>query len=133
MNKVPRTKTTKRKSIEFDINPMAKPRMTRSDKWKQRDVVIRYFQWKDSIEKTAKKEKFELPNEYEVTFFVQMPKSWSEKKRRKMKHQPHVSRPDLDNLLKALNDSLCEEDSQIWKVKAEKVWSIRGSIIIKYE
>jgi len=31
----------------YNINPVPKPRMTQSDKWKKRPPVLRYFAFKD--------------------------------------------------------------------------------------
>ncbi len=33
----------------FNITPMGKPRMTRADKWKQREVVMRYRAFCDEV------------------------------------------------------------------------------------
>jgi len=60
-----------------------------------------------------------------------MPKSWSKKKKEEMYCQPHKQRPDLDNLIKALQDCLCEEDSHIHTyLDVSKVWGKDGAIII---
>jgi len=38
---------------------------------------------------------------------------------------------DLDNLVKAFQDSLLGEDSEIWRYKEiSKIWSYRGGILI---
>jgi Holliday junction resolvase RusA-like endonuclease len=63
-----------------------------------------------------------------------MPKSWSKKKRERMDGQPHRQRPDLSNLIKALEDSLYEDDSKIWQYRGlEKRWGETGQIIIQIE
>lgn len=120
------------KTIEFNITPFAKPRMTRADRWKKRPVVLNYFKWKEEMQWIAKSNKFKLPSKYEAIFYMPMPKSWGDKKRKEMKHKPHQQRPDKDNLEKALNDALCEEDSHIWDSRTKKIWSVRPSIVIKY-
>jgi len=33
----------------FNVTPIGKPRMTQSDRWKKRDCVVRYFNFKDEI------------------------------------------------------------------------------------
>lgn len=59
-------------------------------------------------------------------FGIPMPASWSAKKRGLMRGKPHEQRPDIDNLAKAFMDALCEDDSYIWRLYAEKLWSDEG-------
>ena len=63
-----------------------------------------------------------------VIFHLPMPPSWSKAKRAKMDGMPHKQKPDIDNLFKALADSIYDDDCQIWKISAEKRWSIIGQI-----
>lgn len=48
-----------------------------------------------------------------ITFFIPVPKSWSQKKKKLYHGTLHQSKPDLDNLLKAMTDSLLSEDKII--------------------
>jgi len=41
-----------------------------------------------------------------------------------------MQRPDLSNLLKALEDAIYQEDSVIYNVYIEKRWGPEGKIII---
>lgn len=99
--------------------------MTRSDKWKKRPVVLKYWEWKSSLQNYGIN--FDS-GQVDVIFFVPMPKSWTIKKKKKMNGKPHQSRPDIDNFLKALFDAVCDEDSHIHTVCAKKVWSDKGMI-----
>lgn len=75
--------------------------------------------------------KMEVKNGSSIVFILPMPKSWSEKKKEQMNNEPHLQRPDLDNLLKALLDALMKEDSVIWKLgMLEKRWGDIGLITI---
>lgn len=103
----------------YNILPVPAPRMTRSDKWNQRPCVMAYRHFRD----TVREQGVVLPIPYKVTFHLPMPSSWSEKKKRAMEGQPHQSKPDKDNLEKALLDALYENDSHIWSGWAEKRWS----------
>lgn len=114
--------------ITIPLPPHPKPRMTRADKWKKRPVVVSYRQWCDSLRLLMSEP---LPPAYEVTFHIPMPPSWSKKKKAAMLGQPHQQRPDIDNLLKALQDALCDEDSHFWQIHATKLWAEEGAISIR--
>ena len=61
-----------------------------------------------------------------------MPKSWSRKKREQLDGQPHLQKPDLDNLAKALLDAFYRDrdDAHVWRFSAiEKRWAEEGCII----
>lgn len=109
----------------ISIIPVAKPRMVKSDKWKQRPVVMKYWAFKDEL---RLKFKGKLSDQFKVTFTIPMPKSWSKKKKKEMVLSPHQSRPDLDNFVKALNDCLAKEDSHIHTIHARKIWGYDGEI-----
>lgn len=111
----------------FDINPVPKPRQTRSAHWKKTPSDERYYTFKDAIRFS----KVVVPEcGCHVLFVLRMPKSWSQKKKDKMRHQPHQSRPDVDNLTKALFDAIFKEDAHIWDCRATKVWGDSGKIIL---
>lgn len=111
----------------YNIVPVPKPRMTQSDKWKKRDCVLRYRDFCDKCRSC----KIQLKNNSQsILFVLPMPKSWSKKKREKMKGKPHTSRPDLDNLEKALSDAILKEDSMRWDGRATKIWGNTGTIIL---
>jgi Holliday junction resolvase RusA-like endonuclease len=116
--------------IEFFIDPMGKPRMTQRDKWKQRPCVLRYRKFCDMTREALQAFKFDLPNAFSIRFTIEMPASWSAKKRAAMLGAPHQSRPDLDNMIKAVCDAAKKEDSTVYRVHAEKIWGKAGSIKI---
>jgi Holliday junction resolvase RusA-like endonuclease len=116
--------------MEFKIDPVPKPRMTGSDRWKKRTVTTQYWNFKDKLVLLAKKKKFNLPEKYRVEFFIKMPDSWSLKKKLKYAGAPHKQRPDLDNLVKSIQDCLLSEDSKVWYTEASKIWWEEGRIII---
>jgi Holliday junction resolvase RusA-like endonuclease len=62
-----------------------------------------------------------------ITFFMPIPKSTSKKKRLALIGQPHIKRPDLDNLIKYTLDvaqdvHLFTDDSEIATIKAKKIY-----------
>lgn len=114
--------------ITIDITPVAKPRMTRSDKWKKRSCVLKYRLFCDELRSKLK----ELPDSFKIKFVMPMPKSWSEKKRRCMVGLPHASKPDLDNMIKSVCDAMLDDDSCVWGIHAIKIWGEQGQIIIDF-
>jgi Holliday junction resolvase RusA-like endonuclease len=117
--------------MEYLIAPVAKPRMTRGDKWRKipRKPVGKYW----AFCRRCQLLKMELPlSNASVTFIVPMAESWSKKKRKQFDGKPHQPKggPDLDNFLKALGDALYKNDSCIWDVHIRKVWGYEGKIII---
>jgi Holliday junction resolvase RusA-like endonuclease len=117
--------------FKYDGLPIAKPRMVASDRYKRRPTVERYWAFKDKIIISAKQQKFKLGEAYKVTFIMPMPKSMSLKKKALLNGTPHKSRPDLDNMLKSLNDCLMDEDSFVHYVTAIKKWGYEGKIIVE--
>lgn len=102
------------------ITPIPKPRMVRSDRWAKRPAVLRYYTFCDEL---RLKYKEPMPEKVRLVFHIEMPKSWSNKKREAMFLKPHKQRPDIDNLTKAVLDALCEDDSFVWDIHATKVWN----------
>ncbi len=112
----------------YQIKPVPKPRMTQSDKWKKRPAVVKYWSFVDEVQHRC----VELHAGDSIIFTMPMPKSWSAKKKREMVGTPHLFRPDLSNLLKALEDAVHQEDSMLWWYKdIKKVWGVTGTIEVK--
>jgi Holliday junction resolvase RusA-like endonuclease len=78
--------------------------MTKSDRWKQRPSVMRYWAFKDDLHKVIQGN---LEPRFSVVFRVAMPKSWTEKVKVQFDGKPHQVKPDVDNYLKAFMDALC--------------------------
>lgn len=125
----------------FDIIPMGAVRMTQSDKWKidpnhideakrQRKSVTQYFEFKKNLFLQAKQVGYEMGFFIDVVFLIPMPDSWSEKKKNQMNRMPCKVKPDTDNLVKAIKDTLKVNDADVWWEKAEKRWAFKGSILM---
>lgn len=115
----------------YNINPIPKPRMTRSDKWKQRDCVMNYRAFCDQVRAAG----LIVPESgTSIVFYLPMPDSWSKKKKAAMYHTPHQVKPDVDNLLKSLLDACYKNDSHVWNFKElTKLWDYTGQIEINEE
>lgn len=120
-------------SVTITIDSVcAKPRMTQADVWKKRPAVLKYRAFADRCRKVAgSKLKNIRPDHLGLAITIEMPKSWSKKKRAEMLGQPHRSRPDVSNILKAVEDSLWkEEDSMIWSVACTKHWGLTNQTVV---
>lgn len=120
---------------EIHINPNTKPRMTRSDKWKERPCVMQYRSFKDELRKECKRlNLIELkPQLQSLIFYIPMPETWSKKKKLLMEGKPHQQSPDIDNFLKAIFDAMLLQDNYIYSIKGElgKYWAKEGMIILE--
>jgi Holliday junction resolvase RusA-like endonuclease len=121
-------------SIIFEITPIGKPRMVRSDSWKKRPVVLNYWEYKDNLKEQAEKFSYTISEKLEnITFVLPMPDSWSKKKKEQMDGQPHKNKPDLDNIIKGFKDCLCDNDSFVHTYNnIRKVWGYSGKITINH-
>ncbi len=117
----------------FDLTPIGKPRMTRSDKWKQRKCVLEYRAFCDELRRQALGQGFTLPDAFTATCYLPMPPSWSKAKRERMMFSPHQQKPDADNIAKALMDALLKDDSRVYDLRIRKFWSNWGRIEIEID
>ena len=115
--------------IDFLIEalPIAKPRMSRKDKWAPRPCVEHYWGWSDMVKWTAKMHIDEPMTGglwLLAVFSLPIPPSWSKTKAGQANRElalcdklPHIVKPDLKNLVAGLEDSLngiaWHDDSQI--------------------
>lgn len=119
--------------LMWDVTPVPKPRMTQRDKWLKpaRKPVAQYHSYKKCLQAFSLRDKYVVTNPLSLIFVMPMPASWSKKKRLSMIGQPHTDKPDLDNLIKAFKDSLCENDSHIHTYdQMRKVWGTSGVVVI---
>jgi Holliday junction resolvase RusA-like endonuclease len=104
--------------------------MTRRDRWKKRPCVVRYFEYRDQLRAKAIEYGITLPNDFTVTFYMAMPKSWSKKKKAALVGKPCMSKPDLDNVLKGFMDALRTNDASVYAVSASKFWSEQPGVVL---
>lgn len=120
------------KNIIFPFNPVSAPRMTRADAWKKRPCVLKYFEYRNRMQEVIQRGKLELPTNIVVAFGIEMPKSWSDKKKSKMGGTPHRNKPDIDNLIKAFLDSFRGDDAKVSCITATKYWDYQGKTTMYY-
>ena len=67
-----------------------------------------------------------------VIFYMQTPSSYSKVRKKRLENTPHIKRPDLDNLIKNVldrgNGILWQDDNLVYKIEAEKLYSVKPRI-----
>lgn len=106
--------------------PIGAPRMIRSDAWKQRDCVIEYREFKEKLREVCGPLLIDVQHVWCRAYLPMPTKSWSNKKLVEMEDEPNRQRPDADNLIKSLLDSIFENDSGIWGITCFKLWCKEG-------
>jgi len=115
--------------LTFYITPQPQPRINYKGRFTAR--AKRYYQYCEDLKKEALINHYHVGECLNITFYLPMPKSWSQKKKALMDQQPHRQKPDLSNLVKAFEDALLKEDCQIHTYQEiDKMWGKTGMIII---
>lgn len=130
--------------LEFDVKPMAKQsfRTTRSGNKYLDPSVIKY---RKAIRNMAiaqmrnqKAEKIEGAVNMNIIYAFRRPQSLSKKERSEIdggKTVPKTTKPDIDNLTKAILDALngivWKDDAQVTQIKIQKVWSSKDQIEVE--
>lgn len=123
-------------TIYLAVTPCPKPRMTqrdkrrKNDKWPVRPCVMRYRAFCDAVLECWPAGVPYPAEGAHITFHLAMPKSWSRAKRDAYRGQAHQSKPDKDNLEKAIQDALCKNDAHVWDSRTTKRWADVGYISI---
>ncbi len=86
--------------------------------------IERYNQYKIDLLASCKMKGFTLPAQgLCIRYYIPVPKSWSEKKKKLYHGSLHQSQPDIDNLVKATFDSLVCEDKFVGHIGSiSKQW-----------
>jgi Holliday junction resolvase RusA-like endonuclease len=102
-----------------------KPRMTRRDKWAKRPCVMAYWSWADQARATAGK--VFAPQAagdvrlIRITAFYRPPESWSYTRRTAAIGTMKRTRPDPDNIAKAVLDALWpDNDAAVGDVEVRR-------------
>ena len=130
--------------LKFEIKPMAKQsfRTTRTGNKYLDASVIKY---RKAIRNMAiaqmrnqKAERIEGAVNMNIIYAFRRPKSLSKKERNEIdggKTVPKTTKPDIDNLTKAILDALngiaWNDDAQVSEIKAKKIWSKQDQIEVK--
>ena len=118
---------------QLEIDPVSAPRQVRSHAWKPTKPVLKYRAFKDKLRLLTKSNPIVIPSDVahvHLEFTIVMPKSWSKKKQRAMEGLYHRSKPDIDNLVKAVLDAVCAEDKHVASIRASKRWGYSGQLLL---
>jgi len=130
--------------LNFEIKPMAKQsfRTTRTGQKYLDASVIKY---RKAIRNMAilqmrkqKAEKIEGAVNMNIIYAFRRPQSLSKKERNEIdggKTVPKTTKPDIDNLTKAILDALngivWKDDAQVTQINIQKVWSAKDQIEVE--
>lgn len=108
---------------------MAKPRMTRRDRWAKRPIVKRWNSYKDFIRLSAPFN-FRMPlSEYWLIFTFEPVARALKVAIENTGSAPHMFKPDKDNLEKGILDIfLPDNDSYVFDGRVSKLWGAKASI-----
>lgn len=122
----------------FDGDPVAKPRQTRSDKWKKRVPVEKYRGFADLLRLQLNVQGWQKinpkPVALELHFYISPPKKLEKQVRESEQTGSliyHNQKPDIDNLIKSVLDALYEEDKTVHTITAKKFYRIKPGIRIQ--
>ncbi|MGG3798009.1 RusA family crossover junction endodeoxyribonuclease [Metabacillus fastidiosus] len=114
--------------LMIPVEPMGAVRMTGRGKYVKTNAQ-RYLAYKDQIKWITKQQLkgrklLTGALEVEISFMMPIPKSWSNVKKQQAVGEYHTKKPDTDNLVKGVFDSLnklvWQDDNQVAKVTAVK-------------
>jgi Holliday junction resolvase RusA-like endonuclease len=126
-----------RKKVIFEITPETHVRATQGDRiffripreklypsgLKRLLRLEKYNNYKIALKGIANQKKFAVPEQGgHITFYIPVPKTWKEYKKKEMHMKLHQSKPDWDNLAKAFFDAMLSEDKEVADVRVTKRW-----------
>jgi len=125
------------RKITFNITPVSAIRSVQGDRiffkipreklrpegLKRLQRLERYNKYKQDLAALAAAKKFVPPEQGgHLIFYLPIPKSWKEYKKKQMDGQLHMQIPDWDNLAKGFFDGLLNQDKGIADLRVTKKW-----------
>lgn len=115
--------------------PYSRPRLSKGHVYDPRQKEKEGAKWQ--LKSQYRNELLAGPLYIDAIFFMPIPKSTSTIRKRQMVHNKihHMSKPDIDNLLKfvldCLNKTIIQDDRQIVKLSCEKKYSQNPGTLIR--
>ena len=128
-------------SVIFEIpgKPFAKqrPRATRQGRMHTPKETVSFERTVGTIAKPLFPEPIKGPVRVTIIATFEPAKSWSKKKTQERLNQPHIQKPDSDNIAKAVLDGLNRiafaDDSQVFDQAVRKYWGPSAKTVVKVE
>ena len=116
--------------------PVPAPRQTQRDRWRVRPAVARYREYRDRIAMAVHCHDQALPEPgetdlIEIVATWQPPKSWSVRQRIEGLSRPKRTKPDPDNVAKAVLDTLWPEDAAVGDVIVRRRYGAEAGTVIR--
>jgi Holliday junction resolvase RusA-like endonuclease len=122
--------------LQFQLEGPApgKPRQTQRDRWAKRPCVMEYRAWCDMLRIAVGKRlpEAEQTDVIEVIAAYEPPASWSERRRAAAIGTKKRTKPDPDNIEKAVLDALWPGNDQgVGDVIVRRRWELASSITVR--
>lgn len=127
----------RKKRSYIKISPQTHVRSTQSDRiffqipehkllpegLKRKRRLQKYNAYKKDVRAYCEINEINVPDSgAHIIFYIPVPQSWRPSKKSLHHLKPHQSKPDLDNLIKALKDAVMSEDKSVWDYHLSKLW-----------
>ena len=114
---------------------MGAVRQTQADRWKQRPAVLAYRAWCDLARKCAggKVPPAECVEELRITAYYVPPGSWSKPQRAAAIGGKMRTKPDWDNIGKAVCDALWKQDEALGDASVKRRWDWTARLVLEID
>lgn len=113
--------------LQGDPIPLMRPRLTKYGIWDPQNHLKEELRTVLQLQHGSEK-LINGPIELQIVFFMQIPMSWSKKKKDLFVGKDHIARPDTSNLLKFYEDILTglvyHDDCIISRIYAKKLYAL---------
>ncbi len=118
-------------AVTIHTKPVGAPRQSRRDTWAPRPCVLAYRAFRDKIRLAfGAVPPAETVEEIVVIAEFAMPATWSAKRLGQMLGRKKRTKPDGDNVLKAVIDALWDQDSAIGDCTVRRRWGVTDAVTI---
>ena len=130
LNVEPKALPRARHTVRGDYASSYYPKKVKDTFTRYENEIIRAFSDLNKEQRKYIREQIKEPKTaiyVNITFYMPIPKSYSKKRKLRLNGQPHVKKPDTDNMIKLVLDRadkiLFKDDKYIYKINAQKIYS----------
>jgi Holliday junction resolvase RusA-like endonuclease len=126
--------TLHRLTITIPGPAMGAVRQTQADRWKQRPAVLAYRAWCDLARACAGVvPPAECVEEIRITAYYVPPESWSKRQRAAAIGGKMRTKPDWDNIGKAVCDALWKQDEALGDAVVKRRWDWTARLVLEID